>query len=121
MIIADKTGGNDKNQLPVLTDKAPLRLGGHRLIREEMDMKFYYVTFRSVTHAQRGERELQKEGIRCTLLRTPKWMEQQGCSYSLRLWTDNIRPALQAMRKAEVPMRKVYLQGADGQLEEWNT
>ena len=103
-----------------MTKVEQLLSGGHRLSREEIDMKFYYVTFRSVTHAQRGERELQKGGIRCTLLRTPKWMEQQGCSYSLRLWTDDVRPALQTLQKTQVPMRKVYLQGGDGQLEEWN-
>ena len=34
-------------------------------------MKFFYITFRSVTYAQRGERTLQKAGLRCTLLRTP--------------------------------------------------
>ena len=82
-------------------------------------MKFYYITFRSVTFAQQGERVLQKKGIRCTLLRTPKWMEQQGCGYCLRLWTEDIRPALQALRTAQVPLRKAYRQGRDGQLEEW--
>ena len=82
-------------------------------------MKFYYITFRSVTFAQQGERVLQKKGIRCTLLRTPKWMEEQGCGYCLRLWTENIRPALQALRGAQVPLRKIYRQGGDGQLEEW--
>lgn len=82
-------------------------------------MKFYYVTFRSVTYAQRGEQILQREGIRCTLLRTPRWMEERGCGYCLRLWTDRIQPALQTLRRAQVPMRKVYLQGGDGQLEEW--
>ena len=46
-------------------------------------MKFYYITFRSVTFAQRGEKVLKKEGIRCTLLRTPRWMEEQGCGYAL--------------------------------------
>ena len=82
-------------------------------------MKFYYVTFRSVTHAQRGERLLQRDGIRCTLLRTPKWMEQQGCGYSLRLWTDQIYPVLKILQTGKVSLGKVYLQGADGQLEEW--
>lgn len=82
-------------------------------------MKFYYITFRSVTFAQWAEGVLQKAGIRCTLLRTPKWMEQQGCGYCLRLWTGEITPALQALRKAQVPLRKIYLQGPDGQLEEW--
>ena len=83
-------------------------------------MKFYYITFRSVTFAQQGERILQKKGIRCTLLRTPKWMEQQGCGYSLRLWTDHIRTVLKILQTGKVPLGKVYLQGADGQLEEWN-
>lgn len=83
-------------------------------------MKFYYITFRSVTFAQRGERALQKEGLRCTLLRTPKWMEQQGCGYCLRLWTKDIGPALQILKRDQVPLRKVYVGGRDGQLEEWN-
>lgn len=81
-------------------------------------MKFYYITFRSVTFAQRGERVLSERGIRCTLLRTPKWMQEQGCGYSLRLWTENIQTAVEQLRKNRVPMRKVYLQQSDGQLEE---
>ena len=81
-------------------------------------MKFYYLTFRSVTHAQRGERVLQNAGIRCTLQRTPRWMEVQGCGYSLRLWTSDAAPGLEALRRAGVPMRKVYVQTADGVLEE---
>ena len=82
-------------------------------------MKFYYITFRSVTFAQQGEQLLQKKGIRCTLLRTPKWMEAQGCGYSLRLWTADMKPALGILRAAKIPFRKVYLQTGDGQLEEW--
>ena len=82
-------------------------------------MKFYYITFRSVTFAQRGESILQKRGIRCTLQRTPKWMEQQGCGYCLRLWTADIAPALQTLQSAQSPMRKVYIQMPDGKMEEW--
>lgn len=81
-------------------------------------MKFYYVTFRSVTHAQRGEKILKNEGIRCHLLRTPKWMEVQGCGYSLRLWTADVLPGVAALRREGVPMRKVYIQISDGTLEE---
>ena len=82
-------------------------------------MKFYYITFRSVTYAQRGEQVLQKAGIRCTLLRTPKWMEEQGWGYSLRLWTNDLDPALQILNRTQVPIRKIYIQARDGQLEEW--
>ncbi len=81
-------------------------------------MKFYYITFRSVTLAQRGERVLQKKGIRCTLLRTPRWMEEQGCGYCLRLWTKDVHPAVEALRDSGTALRKVYLQMPDGQLEE---
>ena len=82
-------------------------------------MKFYYITFRSVTFAQRGQQLLQKAGIRSTLLRTPKWMEAMGCGYSLRLWTKDVGPALQVLGKEQVPWKRVYLQGSDGQLKEW--
>lgn len=81
-------------------------------------MKFYYITFRSVTFAQRGEKLLQNQGIRCTLLRTPKWMEAQGCGYSLRLWTADVMVGVELLRRNSVPMRKVYIQTPDGTLEE---
>ncbi len=81
-------------------------------------MKFYYITFRSVTFAQRGQRILEKEGIHCTLQRTPKWMEEQGCGYALRIWTRDIQNAVTLLRKERVLMRKFYQQGHDGQLEE---
>ena len=81
-------------------------------------MKFYYVTFRSVTFAQRGEQVLKAEGIQATLLRTPKWMEAQGCGYSLRLWTRDMDAVVEILRKHKVMMRKVYIQREDGNLEE---
>ena len=81
-------------------------------------MKFYYLTFRSVTYAQKAERELIRAGIRCTLQRTPRWMEVQGCGYSLRLWTEDTEPALRVLRSAQLIPRRVWVQGRDGQLEE---
>ena len=81
-------------------------------------MKFYYITFRSVTYAQRGEKVLQAGNIRCTLQRTPRWMEEQGCGYCLRLWTSDVVPAVDLLRQKQVPMRKVYSQRSDGKLEE---
>ena len=81
-------------------------------------MKFYYVTFRSVTHGQRGEKLLKKEGIRCHLLRTPKWMEAKGCGYSLRIWTNDITHPVELLRRENVPMQRVYIQISDGTLEE---
>ena len=81
-------------------------------------MKFYFITFRSVTFAQRGEQVLNKAGIRCTLQRTPRWMESQGCGYSLRIWTADVKASVELLRDEGVPMRKVYVQGDNEVLEE---
>ena len=81
-------------------------------------MRFYFITFRSVPVAQRGERVLNRNGHGCTLQRTPKWMEQQGCGYCLRLKTADVTPAVELLRREQVPLRKVYTQRLDGQLEE---
>lgn len=81
-------------------------------------MKFYYITFRSVTYAQRGERVLSSGNIRCTLMRTPKWMAEQGCGYCLRLWTKDVTAAVTLLRHNQVTLRKIYAQRPDGQLEE---
>ena len=81
-------------------------------------MSYHYITFRSVTFAQRGERVLQAGRIRCTLQRTPRWMEEQGCGYCLRLWTKELTPAAELLVREGVPFRKLYVQKAQGQLEE---
>ena len=81
-------------------------------------MRIFYITFRSVTFAQRGERVLTEAGIHCSLQRTPKWMESQGCGYALRIWTKNAEEALLPLRRNGVPMKKLYRQRGDGQLEE---
>ena len=81
-------------------------------------MKYFYITFRSVTFAQRGEQVLDGGGIRCTLQRTPKWMEERGCGYCLRLWTRDVDQAVELLKKNRVPYRKIYAQREDGGLEE---
>ena len=81
-------------------------------------MDFYYITFRSVTYAQRGERLLQEKNLRCRLLRTPKWMEEQGCGYCLRLRGKDVQQALALLRQAQIPLRKVYFQSAGGDMEQ---
>ena len=81
-------------------------------------MKYYYITFRSVTFAQRGEQIISRSGMRCTLQRTPRWMEEQGCGYALRVWAKEITPAVELLRQGKVSLRRVYLQMDDGQLEE---
>ena len=77
-------------------------------------MNVYFITFRSVTLAQRGEGILRKAGIGCQLLRTPWWMEEQGCGYCLRLRREEMDSVLALLRKGNVQFRKVYVQLEDG-------
>ena len=81
-------------------------------------MSLYYITFRSVTPAQRGESLLRKSGYRCVLQRTPKWMQENGCGYCLRLGTDRIGDVVRVLEKAGPPFRKVYLLRPEGGTEE---
>ena len=77
-----------------------------------------YITFRSVTAAQRGERVLLGAGIRCVLRRTPRWMEEQGCGYCLRLSEKRMEEALTLLRENGLNWRRVYHGKPDGTLEE---
>ena len=81
-------------------------------------MGFYYITFRSVTFAQRGEKLLQQKNIRVNLMRTPRWMEEQGCGYALKLWTGEISGIVHLLRENRIQLRKVYVQREDGAMEE---
>ena len=77
-----------------------------------------YITFRSVTVAQRGEKILNAAGIRCAVRRTPRWMEEQGCGYCIRLAGSEVPDALALLRRNQLSGGKVYDQGEDGVLEE---
>lgn len=81
-------------------------------------MSMYCITFRSVTPAQRGEGVLRKGGVRCSMQRTPRWMEEQGCGYCLRLRTDRIGDAVRLLTEGQVAFRKVYLLLPEGDAEE---
>ena len=81
-------------------------------------MKYCLITFRSVTPAQRGEGILRKAGIDCTLGRTPRQMEEQGCGYSLRLRPMDASRGAMLLRQQQIPFRKVYLWMENGPLEE---
>ncbi len=66
------------------------------------------ITFRSVTPAQRGENVLRKEGILCTIQRTPKQLAEQGCGYSIRVRYHQLQKATEILRQKGIAYRKTY-------------
>lgn len=81
-------------------------------------MKSDYITFRSVTPAQRAERLLKGSGIDCQLQRTPRWMEERGCGYCLRLRSTRVPESLAILKKGGIAYSKVYTRRENGALEE---
>ena len=81
-------------------------------------MRVYFITVRSVTFGQRAEIVLRKGGITVSLQRTPRWMEEQGCGYCLRLRTEDVMPAVRLLRASQVPFRRIYVQLQNGEVEE---
>jgi len=81
-------------------------------------MKFCMITFRSVTPALRGEGVLKRAGLDCSIQRTPRWMEEQGCGYSLRVRCQEVMQGLEILRSNDIPFRKVYLRRENGKVEE---
>lgn len=81
-------------------------------------MRAYFITFRSVTFAQRGESVLRRHGITCALQRTPKWMEERGCGYCIRIRPKDVGQTMELFDREQVSYRKIYAQHNDGIMEE---
>lgn len=76
------------------------------------------ITFRSVTPAQRADRVLRGVGLRCYLGRTPRWMEEQGCGYSLRVHYTELEAVRTVLHSHKIAYRRVYRLGENGAMEE---
>lgn len=81
-------------------------------------METVFITFRSITAAQRGERVLQQANITAQLQRTPRWMQDRGCGYSLKLKPGYAPAAVGQLRQKGAQFVKVYAQSAEGQTRE---
>lgn len=81
-------------------------------------MEWYYVTFRSITPAQRGERLLKRNGIEVALMRAVRQISAEGCGYSLRIKPKDGGRVVELFREHEIPFRRVFHQEPDGSIEE---
>lgn len=81
-------------------------------------MRYCYITFRSVTFAQRAERLLKNTGRECSLLRTPRVLAQRGCGYCLRLRLQDAAQTAELLHNAGLSYGKIYALLDGGSFEE---
>ncbi len=81
-------------------------------------MRYCFITIKSLTAAQRAENVLKRAGIRCSLQRSPRWMEEQGCGNGLRVDCEDLSRALTTLRGNHVSYNRAYLRLEDGIMEE---
>ncbi len=80
-------------------------------------MKYCFITLRSLTTAQRAESVLRKNGIVCSVQRTPRWMEEQGCGNGLKVGCADIEEALYVLKLNKISYKRAYLRGDNGRME----
>lgn len=81
-------------------------------------MEWYYLTFRSITPAQRGERLLKRKGIDVALMRAVRQISAEGCGYSLRIRPKDGGTVMELFRQNDIPFRRVFLQDGLGGIKE---
>ena len=79
-------------------------------------MESYWITFRSLTHAQRAARLLEHSGLTVTLVKAPQALSENGCAYALTLR----RPteALALLRQGKLRFGRVFRRSASESFEE---
>jgi len=78
----------------------------------------YLLTCRSLTYAQRGARALERAGITGTVLRVPKSISINGCSYCIVVPSRHMARALLQLQKNGLPPEKIFQRDENGRVTE---
>jgi len=69
----------------------------------------YLIIARSVTYAQRMQRALAGEGVRCQIFRAPRELTELGCAYALRISVPDLIPALSVLHRESFNPVQIFL------------
>ena len=81
-------------------------------------MTQYLITFRSLTHAQRSARVLERAGITTAVIKAPQGLSSSGCAYAITLRREP-ETALTLLKQNGLAIGKLFQRGADGRYTEW--
>ncbi|MEA4954107.1 MAG: DUF3343 domain-containing protein [Pseudoflavonifractor sp.] len=81
-------------------------------------MVYYLIVCRSLTYAQRTQTALERGGITAHILRSPKIIDSEGCSHSVKVSERNLAPGLVILAKAGLSPKRVFIMASDGSYKE---
>ena len=81
-------------------------------------MTQYLITFRSLTHAQRSARVLERAGITTAVIKAPQGLSSNGCAYAITLRRIP-ETALTLLKQNGLAIGKLFQRGTDGRYTEW--
>lgn len=76
-------------------------------------MEQYLIMCRSLTHAQRSSRLLERSGIVSTVIRAPQELRKAGCGYALSLYR-HFEEAVGILKRNQLINGKLYKMRDDG-------
>ena len=80
-------------------------------------MPQYWISFRSLTHAQRAARSLERRGLTTVVTRLPQGVSPKGCGYAL-IVRSRIDEALRILREGQIPNGMVFEKTQWGEFRE---
>ena len=81
-------------------------------------MVHYLITCRSLTYAQKAARVLERAGLTALIMRTPKGLSREGCSYCVKVSERRGALALAILKENDARVSRVFLQYPTGETRE---
>ena len=79
-------------------------------------MTQYLILCRSLTHAQRSARLLERQGITVALTKAPQGLSNRGCTYALLL-RKRFTDAVLLLKKHDMLTGKLYMRNGESYIE----
>jgi len=83
-----------------------------------IQMIYYLIVCRSLTYAQRTQAALERAGIPAHILRSPRVIDSEGCSHSVKVSERNLTAALVVLARSGLSPKRVFIMASDGSYKE---
>ena len=80
-------------------------------------MRQTWITFRSLTHAQRASRALERKGFTATVRRASQELSLRGCGYAVVI-RRSPREALRILEESRIPFERCFERLENGEFRE---